>query len=311
MDSQETGADQINMEENSLRQKSEALWKEAQPVMEDWKNRLTTFEEKHRLQIRKSLEDIAHFFGKEAPEQTKVDLHYLATRDSSKGEPASGLVNTMRLTEGDTDVFYWLGGVTRLPNDGPEEIEAEDRMHTTKVIHEVIHQEFQGQNEVFKGVLEAANTDTEVLRLRKELMQNQASYLEPEAELTAIYLDQYANKLLSEVDGEGDVEGKSIIEYRIDEQRFHEIFKAVVKEDEAWMSDGPYTKARRGWGIPDVRPTQLVEGVNQGSEPSIYQLGEKITDFSLIEKYIQENKQLDLNFVRELYKLFLAQREIR
>lgn len=311
MDDNEAGAEQekITMEENNLRQKSEVVWKEAGPVMEDWENRLTSFEEKHRTQIAKSLNNIAHLFGKEAPEKTKVDLHYLATENSSKGEPASGLVNAMRLPEGDTDVFYWVGKFIRLPNDGPEQIEQEERLHTTKVIHEVIHQDFQGQNEVFKGVLEAANADEEVLQLRKELMQNQASYLEPEAELTAIYLDQYANKLLQE-ESVGGVTSKdeSMIEYRIDEKRFHEVFKAVVKEDESWESDGPYTAARRGWGVADVRPVQDVQEAGLVSEPSIYKLGEKITDFSLIERYTLENKQLDLNFVKELYKTFLDQR---
>lgn len=313
MDDNELGAEQekIIMEENNLRQRSEVVWKEAKPVMDDWENRLTSYEEKHRTQIGKSLDNIAHLFGKEAPEKTKVDLHYLAREDSSKGEPASGLVNAMRLPEGDTDVFYWIGKFSRLPNDGPEQIEEEERLHTTKVIHEVIHQDFQGENEVFKRVLEEANNDQEILQMRKELMQNQADYLEPEAEIIAIYLEQYASKLLKEESVEGDIAtDEPTIEYRIDEKRFHEIFKAVVKEDESWKADGPYTAARRGWGVPDVReqPPKNIKEVSIPSEPTIYKLGEKITDFSLIEKYTLENKQLDLNFIKELYKIYLAQR---
>lgn len=312
MDFQETGAEQVNMKESELHQKSEAVWKEAKPVMEDWKNRLTIFEEKHRPQIKKSLDNIAHFFGKEPSEKTKVDLHYLAKEYTSKGEPASGLVNTMRLPEGDTDVFFWVSKFPRLPGDGPEQMEKEEREHTTKIIHEVIHQDFQGQNEVFKSVLEAANADKDVALSRKELMQNQVDYLEPEAELTAIYLEHYADKLLKEESHESNMPNqKSAIEYRVDEKRFHEIFKAVVKEDEAWKSDGPYTATRQGWGIPDVRE-QIPQDIQESSsshELSIYELGDKITDFSLIERYIQENKQLDLDFVKELYKIFLAQRK--
>lgn len=299
------------MELKDLQKRSEVVWVEAKPVMENWRNRLSSYEEKHRHQIARSLNDIERIFGKETSKKTKVDLHYLSKKDSSKGEPASGLVSTMRLPEGNADVFYWIGESTRL-NDEPKEIEELERMHTTKVIHEVIHQDFQRENEIYDSVLEIANADQEILKLRKDLMYNQASYLEPELELIAIYLERYTEKILREKRGEEEtVGGSPIIEYRIDEKRFQEIFVAVAREDESWKEDGPYTAVRRGWGIPDTRPSQNDQGkgVKLVIEPSIYQLGGGLDDFSLIEKYLNEKIQLDVAFIKELYILFLAQRE--
>ena len=47
--------------ESELRKKSEKIWQVAEPVITEWKNRLTDYEVKHRMQIPKSLEGIAVF----------------------------------------------------------------------------------------------------------------------------------------------------------------------------------------------------------------------------------------------------------
>jgi len=305
--------------ESENEKKEKMVWGEAEPVLNDWESRLTSYEEKHRVQISKSLENIAHFFGNNVPEKTNVDLHYLAQKDNSKGEPASGLVESNLLSKKDTDVIYWLGEVTRLPNDGPEQIEEEERRQTTKVIHEMIHQDFQGENEIFKSVLDKANNDAEIVEMRGELMSDQASYLEPEAELTAIYLEQYAdNKLKEEVSSNEISTSQKIIEYRVDRNRFQEIYMAVVRADgeEKWKDGGPYRKTHDGWENLYTRSGENTisaasEFKNEPQPPhglSIYELGAKIRDFSLIEKYVAEGKQLDIVFMRELYKIFLAQR---
>ncbi|NCP46989.1 hypothetical protein GW844_01215 [bacterium] len=174
--------------ESELRKKSEKIWQVAEPVITEWKNRLTDYEVKHRMQISKSLEGIAVFFGKVAPEKSNVDLHFMAQKDTSKGGPASGLVDKMLLPGGDTDVFYWLGEATRLPNDGQKEFEEEERRVITKIIHEEIHHEFQGNNPVFLDVLNKAGGDEKIIIMRTALMKNQLGYLEPEVELTAYIL---------------------------------------------------------------------------------------------------------------------------
>lgn len=311
--------DQMSGEELILEDNSEEVWKKAEPILIDWKDRLSEYEEKHRLQIQKVVLDIAKFFGKEAPNKTNVDIHFLAQKNSSKGEPASGLVNQMRLPGGDSDVFYWLGEAIRMPKDGPKEYEEEVRRETTKVIHEIVHQEFQGDNPVFKNSLEQANSDEDVLARRQDLMGNQANYLEPEAEMTAIYFERFAKKILQSEEVESPVLDKPMIVYRVDKKRFKEIFKAVVKENESekWKNGGPYKKLVDGWRKvyeedEISKPVKFLTESEQKrpEELSIYELGETITDFSLIEGYIQENRQLDLNFIKELYNLFLKQRGI-
>jgi len=112
----------------------------------------------------------------------------MAQKDTSKGGPASGLVDKMLLPGGDTDVFYWLGEATRLPNDGQKEFEEEERRVITKIIHEEIHHEFQGNNPVFLDVLNKAGGDEKIIIMRTALMKNQLGYLEPEVELTAYIL---------------------------------------------------------------------------------------------------------------------------
>ena len=310
-----------NPNESELRKKSEKIWQVAEPVITEWKNRLTDFEAKHRTQISKSLEGIAGFFGKEAPEKSNVDLHFMAQKDSSKGGPASGLVDQMLLPGGDTDVFYWLGEATRLPNDGPKEFEEEERRVITKIIHEEIHQEFQGNNPVFLDVLNKTGGDEEIMRMRTELMKNQLEYLEPEVELTAIYLDQYANRRLQEDVPEESVPTHATIVFRVDEKRFHEITKAVMEDSgsEKWKNGGPYKKFTDGWRKIYDEETETPKPIESLIEPrhktldelSIYELGEKITDFSLIEKYISDGRQFDLAFMKELCQIFLDAREVR
>ncbi|MFZ3069135.1 MAG: hypothetical protein WA052_02345 [Microgenomates group bacterium] len=306
--------------ENERREKM--VWREAEPVLNDWEGRLASYEEKHRTQISKSLGIMAHLFGKNTPEKINVDLHYLARRDSSKGEPVSNLVDNNLLAKNDTDVIYWLGKVTRLSSDGPEQIEEEERRQTAKIIHEMIHQDFQSENSVFKDVLNESNNNPEIIELRKELMSGQANYLEPEAELTAIYLEQYADKILKEeTSNDGTSTSQQIIDYRLDNDRFQEIFNAVIEADDAekWKDGGPYRSTHDGWkGLYTEKNENIVstapEASNQPRPPhelSIYELGTKITDFSLIEKYVIEGKQMDLLFVKELYKLFLAQKNTR
>ncbi len=301
--------------EDELGEKSEKIWVVAEPVLKDWQQRLTNFGTRHHLQISKTVEEFAGLFGKKVPEKLDVDLHFMAQKDSSKGEPASGLVDLMLLPDGGTDVFYWLGEVTRLPNDGQKELEEEERRVTVKVIHEEIHQEFQRNNPVFLDVLKEVDGDEEIIKMRVELMKNQLGYLEPEAELVAIYLEQYANCRLQE-----DVSNESIfngltVEYRVDEKRFHEITKAVIRENntEKWKNGGPYKKLVDGWREIYGSETRNIELVGFQSGPSqkapdelsIYELGEKIVDFSLVERYILEGKRFDLVFMKELYKIFL------
>lgn len=241
--------EQMSNDELILEKNSEEVWKKAEPILIDWKNRLSEYEEKHRFQIQKAVLDIAKFFGREVPSKTNVDIHFIAQKDSSKGEPASGLINQLRLPGGDSDVFYWLGEITRMPKDGPKEYEEEVRRETAKIIHEIVHQEFQGDNPVYINSLEQANSDKDVLAWRKDLMGNQASYLEPEAEMVAIYFEQYAKKILKSEEVEWPSLDKPVIEYRVDKKRFVEVFIAVVKENESekWKNGGPYKKLADGW----------------------------------------------------------------
>lgn len=307
----------MNLKEKDKIDKADKVWEVAEPVMRDWQERLTLFEERHRVQIKRILGDISNFFGVPTPECINVDIHYMDQVNSSKGEPVSGLVSTLALPQGDSDVFYWLGRVTRLPNDGQQEIEEEERRQTTKIIHEEIHEKLQGENQIFKSVLEEANNDSQVVEMRNNLMKNQLGYLEPEAELTAIYLEHYANSLLQQDDGEGVNTMNSVIDYRVDKDRFRQISGAVLKENdsEKWRNGGPYARLVAGWrkyydeeetvrADPAGKPAPVEKG-----DLSIYELGEKITDFSLIESYIAENRKLDLAFVKSLYKIFLQVRE--
>jgi len=302
--------------------KSDVVWKEAEPVLTDWKDRLMSYEEKHRSQISRSLDIMAHLFGINAPEKINVDLHYLARRDSLKGEPVSNLADDELLRKNDTDVIYWLGKVTRLSGDGPEQIEEEERIRTVKVIHEMIHQHFQGENLIFKEVLDESSNDSEIIGLKNELMPSQASYLEPEAELTAIYLEQYVNKILNEELTNSEVPTNlRTVEYRVRKDRFKEIYKAVEKADsaETWKDGGPYRSTHDGWeGLYARKKENIVSTASENSnqprpphELSLYELGDRISDFSLIEMYVKDGKQLDVFFVKELYRLFIAQKNTR
>lgn len=292
--------------ESQIVAKSKENWEKSKPILEDWKTRLEGYQTRHDSQIRSLISEFSTLFGRPAPTEINVDLHFKPVENSTKGEPARGLAEAMRLPESDSDVFYWLGEFKRLPNDGPEQIEAEERMITTKIIHEDIHHDLQREH--FQKVVATANSDPEIATMRQELMAGQANYLEPEAEMIAIYLEHYADHRLKEVPPETEVPSQPPIHYRLKETRFHEIFKAVVMEDYSWKQDGPYTSLRRGWGLPDILRESSAPSHENTIGPSIYGLGEKITDFSLFERYNQEGKTLDLDFIKGLYRLFLEQK---
>ncbi len=296
----------ISETEVLIAERTKIVWQEAKPVMDEWKVRLEAYQQKHQDSIKNLTSTFTAFFNRPSPETINVDLHYHPRKDSLKGEPARGLASTMRIPEGDSDIFYWVGKVTRLPTDGPVQLDEEEQRATTQVLHETIHQELQ--RDYFDAILAQANQDEEIIAMRKELMAGQASYLEPEAEMTAIHLEYYAKAQLAKAQPQTITSETALINYRVDEKRFGEIFKAVVETDNEWKQDGPYTALRRGWGLPDVVRESSAPDHNHTDGPSIYKLGSEIKDFSLIERYIHENHPFDKDFLKELYLLYLAQK---
>jgi len=277
--------------------KARIIWKESKDNLEDWKERLGRYEERHRGTISELLRKTAYFFDEKVSIVSIVDLCDYPGKDRAKGEPSTGLVSQKRIEKNDTDVFYWLGRETVLPNSNNRDAEESKRRQTTKIIHEIIHQNFQ--KELFKDVLRLASMDKEVEEMRRLLRSDQANYLEPEAEMTAIYIDRYANKILQNDSEEKETLDNAVIEYRVEEERFVEIFRAVVIEDLSWKNEGPYTSLRQGWGIPATKD----ETENTGQKSTglnLYQIGDKIDDFSLIQHYFEEQRRLDLNYIKEL-----------
>lgn len=285
-------------------------WAEAETVLNDWKERLNKYEKENRETISRTINEFADFFGEKRPEKIEVDLHFFPGVNRSKGEPASGLSGAGLIDKGDTDVFYWVGKFTESSTPIVDEKNADNRQQISKVVHEVIHENFQ--KDLFEKILNEANQDEEIVTLRARLMEDQLDYLEPEAELTAIYLEGYINSKLGIVGGSETNElGENIINFRADQKRFGEILRAVIKADDSpkWVKGGPYRALRDGWGMPrnigEVSPGDSTSENKPISVKSLYKLGEEITDFSLIEKYIQEGRQFDLEFVKELYKIFI------
>ena len=274
------------------------IWLKAKPILEDWQKRLSKYQLEHQQVIRRLVSSYSVFFRCPNPQKILVDLHFHPYLDRQKGEPASGLTSTGRIQQ--ENAIYWLGQVS---HSSPEL----EMMTTSKILHEEIHQDFQ--RELFDKVLAEANRNNKIKVQRDDLMADQAGYLEPESEMTATYLEHYANKrLASPQEAKTTVSRESLISYRLEMRRFSQIFKAVVDEDRVWKQDGPYTALRRGWGLPDMSRQSQVQSHDTLPSLNLYQLGAKITDFSLFELYHAKNQPLDLNFIKELYSLFLEQK---
>lgn len=277
--------------------KSQEIWHKAEPILMNWQKNLSLYESRHRGILTHLLNDFSRLFDSGSPTKIIVDLHFHPFPGSHKGEPANGLVSTRRITKNDTDIFYWL---SEMPDSQSEETLG---VITVKIIHEAIHQFFQSES-LFKELVDHCNVDKEIEALRKEFLIAQPSYLnEPEAEITAIYLEGYLKQHLQNTSSI-QKESSQLIEYRVNELRFNKIFKAVIEENDSWKGESPYSKLVSGW-LNNATNSTVSPSSSTIKIVSIYELGGRIIDFSLFEKYRSEGKTIDIAFIKRLYKLFL------
>lgn len=284
--------DEITMSENiNLEEKAKQRYKEVEINLNIWQEVLSQEQENKKESISLFLKNCQTLFATKRPEKIEVLLHDHPVENMHKGEPAVGRAAPV-------DIIYWVSATKEKSQMASSILE--------KVLHESVHQNFQ-TGEYFVNLIEDVREGHLVDSKRQELMEGQPDYLDsPEAEMTAIYLENYYRINISNRSSQSGESQPSFINFVVDQNKFIEVYKNIVDDDLQRGKPGPGTKLRRGWGIKD--PLVWNNGQTDHhdmSGSSLFQIGEKVRDFGLLEEYIRENKAIDINFINRLYDLFL------
>lgn len=297
----------------------EKAWQESQETLNQWQGRIEDKVKEKSAGINQHLQDLSVLYGGPVPDNVVVSLQYYPREGSQKGEPINNFVESGRLDENTADVLYWVSNPSILPTDSPEDVEKiyEDTADRAleRVLHEAQHRCFQKKG--FEQLVQSAEQNPEVTQVLDKLEGMRGEYIEVTNELVTTYLETFGKKKLGEVQKAETTATPLVIE--VGKKKTGDVLEAVIKEDvEGWRDKrkgpGPYTDLRQGWenvlgGLPEgyqVKPEET--DVTQKDSDKAY-MGTKIyenareLDTDLAERYVIEGKQMDEEFIVELYKM--------
>lgn len=290
---------------------NEKAWKISKEFLYKWKDRLEGRITEQTPAINQHLEDLSKLYGIEAPENVVVSLQYYPQEGSHKGEPINNFVETGRLEEDFADVIYWVPNPSSLPGDATEDV-------LQKVMHETQHISFGGKK--FQKLVKTSEQNPEVAEVLKKLEGVSGSYMEVTTELVVTYLENLYGKRTTESSQKESPEGvSSVITIDVDKEKSGKVLEAVIREDvEGWRNKGkgpgPYTNLRQRWekllgGLPEgfetrEGDTNVTDKNNDKSFKGtrIYEIAGEL-DTALAKRYLDEGKEIDENFIVELYKM--------
>lgn len=294
----------------------EKAWKISQDSLSKWKDRLESRVAEQTPAINQHLEDLSVLYGIDAPENVVVNLQYYPQEGAHKGEPINNFVETGRLEEDFADVIYWVPNPSSLPEDATDDV-------LQKVMHETQHISFGGKK--FQDLVKTAEQNPKVIESLKKLEGVSGNYMEVTTELVVTYIENLYNNKTTEPRQKETFEGISPVTIEVDKEKHGQVLEAIIREDvEGWRDKGkgpgPYTNLRQRWenllgGMPKGYETREDEAnvTKHDSDKSfkgtrIYEIAGEL-DTSLAERYVEEGKEIDEDFIVELYRMVDAKLE--
>ena len=259
-------------------------------------------------------------YGKPTPEKVVVSLQYYPREDSQKGEPINNFVESGRLEEGVADVLYWVSDPSIPPTSTPESVENiyEDITNAavTRIMHETQHRSFQGEG--FQELIRTSEQHPYVKKVLGKLEGVRGNYIEVTNELITTYLEKFGRKRIKQT-RTGAKNAGTPITIEVDKVKSGDVLEAVIKEDiEGWRDrgkgPGPYTDLRQQWekvigGLPEGYQTREEDRdvTQEGSDRTymgtrVYDIAREL-DTGLAERYVEQGREMDTEFVVELYKM--------
>jgi hypothetical protein len=302
----------------TLDEVKDKAWQRSQETLNQWQDRLQEKVKEKSDGINQHIEDLTTLYGEPAPENVTVSLQFYPREGSQKGEPINNFVESGRLEADTADVLYWVSNPSILPSDTPEDVEAiyEDTTNgaVQRVLHEVQHSNFQKDR--FGKLVEASEQNPEVQAVLTKLEGVKGEYVEVTNELVTTYLESLGKKRLTESSREGE---QTPLVVEVDEGKHGKVLEAVIREDiEGWRDKGkgpgPYTDLRQGWekelgGLPEGYQTKegdrdvtVKDADRSYMGVRVYEIAREL-DTSLAERYVEQGRQMDEEFVVELYKM--------
>jgi len=289
---------------------NDKAWKISQESLSKWKDRLESRVAEQTPAINQHLEDLSKLYGIKAPENVVVNLQYYPQEGSHKGEPINNFVETGRLEEDFADVIYWVPNPSSLPEEVTDEV-------LQKIMHETQHISFGGEK--FQDLVKTAEQNPKVIESLKKLEGVSGNYMEVTTELVVTYIENMYDRKTTEDTHKETFEGIIPVTIEIDKDKHGKVLEAIIREDvEGWRDKGkgpgPYTNLRQHWekllgGLPNGYETRENEAnvTKKDSDKSfkgtrIYEIAGEL-DTSLAERYVEEGKEIDEDFIVELYKM--------